>query len=121
MAWSWNELQEGQQLMPTVGDGYGYGRALAEAVGLPRPEPTRHSLLLTASPGGVVKGIPAATNCSGRCRTTVDDGWQVILTAIPRRGFMFRGWTRDCRGRNRSCSFIIEQDTSVRATFARSK
>jgi len=121
MVWAWNELQEGQQLMPTVGDGYGYGQALAQAVGLPRPELTRHTLLITASRGGVIKGLPAATSCGGRCQTAVDDGWQVILTAIPRRGSTFHGWSGGCSGRNRSCSFIIEHDVSVRATFTRSK
>ncbi len=43
MIWAWNELQEGQQLMPTVGDGYGYGQALAEAVGLHGPIQPRTS------------------------------------------------------------------------------
>ena len=80
MVSAWNELQEGQQLMPTVADGYSYGQALAEAVGLPWTEPTRQTLSITAS----------------------------------RHGYVFRGWSGGCHGQARSCSFIIEHDTSVR-------
>jgi uncharacterized repeat protein (TIGR02543 family) len=108
-------------VIPNRESGYGYGQALAQAVGLPRPEPTRQTLSITAGRGGIVNAVPAAANCRSRCRTAIDDGWHVILTAIPRHGYTFRGWSGGCRGPGRSCSFIIEHDTSVRATFKRSK
>jgi uncharacterized repeat protein (TIGR02543 family) len=118
---SWNEIGEGEAVIPNRESGYGYGQALAQAVGLPRPEPTRQTLSITAGRGGIVNAVPAAANCRSRCRTAIDDGWHVILTAIPRHGYTFRGWSGGCRGPGRSCSFIIEHDTSVRATFKRSK
>jgi hypothetical protein len=120
MVWAWNELQEGQQLMPTVGDGYSYGQALAEAVGLPRPLPTRDMLSITATRGGSIKALPAAASCRHSCSTSINYGWQVALHAAPQRGLTFRGWQGACKGRNPSCSFIIERDTTASATFTRS-
>ena len=117
---SWNELGEGMTVVPTVEDGYSYGRALGQAVGLPAPTPTKEALSVTAGRGGVIKALPTSASCDARCRTTVDYGRQVTLSARPRRGYAFQGWKGDCSGRSYSCTFIIEHDTSVRATFRRS-
>jgi len=117
---SWNELGEGMTMIPTLQDGYSYGQALARAVGLPTPTAAKEALSVTAGRGGVVKALPASASCDHRCRTTVDYGRQVILSASPGRGYAFQGWKGGCTGGTHSCSFIIEHDTIVRATFRHS-
>jgi uncharacterized repeat protein (TIGR02543 family) len=104
-------------VIPTLQDGYSYGRALAQAVGLPTPTPTKEALSVTAGRGGLVNAVPVSASCDGRCRTTVDYGRQVILSARPKPGYAFQGWKGSCSGRSHSCTFIIEHATSVRATF----
>lgn len=118
---SWNELGEGMTVIPSRQDGYSYGQALAEAVGLPGPTPTRDSLSITATRGGAIKASPNQVSCRHKCRAAIDYGWQVILHASPRHGFKFQGWRGGCKGQTRTCSFIIEHDTSVRANFTRSR
>ena len=116
---AWNEIGEGEAVIPSQDDGYAYGQALAQAVGLPRFDPTRETLSTTVTRGGIVKGQPTILSCARHCQTTVDYGRQVILTAVPKTGFAFQGWTGACKARTRSCSFLIEHDTSVYARFAR--
>jgi uncharacterized repeat protein (TIGR02543 family) len=118
---SWNEFGEGMTVIPTVEDGYSYGQALAQAVGLPTPTPTKETLSITVGRGGAIKASPASASCSGRCRTTVDYGRQVILSASSRHGYTFQGWKSGCSGQSHSCSFIIEHDTTVDVTFGHSK
>jgi hypothetical protein len=117
---SWNELGEGMTVMPSRKDGYSYGQALAEAVGLPRPIPIQNTLSIASTRGGAIKASPHKARCSHSCRAAIDYGQQVILYARPRHGFTFHSWRGGCKGRNPTCSFIIEHDTSVRATFTRS-
>ena len=114
---SWNELGEGNFLIPTVGTRYSYGHALAQAVGIPWAGPTRYQLSV-ATRGGTVRSAPSGIACPGRCRARFDSGWQVTITATPDRHHVFRGWTAACHGHGRTCSFIIERSQSVRAAFA---
>src|SRR5262249_47049299 len=56
---SWNELQEGAILVPTDQDGYSYGQAIAQAVGIPWTAPPKHTLRVALSSRGTVTSTPA--------------------------------------------------------------
>jgi hypothetical protein len=117
---AWNELGEGEYLVPTVADGYAYGQALAEAIGVPWVAPVKHALTVSVhGKGGSVRSSPTGIGCPGTCATSFDNGWQITLTALAKRGFVFRGWSGGCRGRSPTCTFLIEQNRSVQATFKR--
>jgi hypothetical protein len=61
---AWNEISEGSWIVPTVGDGYAYGQALATTLGLPWT--TTHTRRITVKRGRdhLVQGT-----------VTVEDGW----------------------------------------------
>jgi Glycosyltransferase WbsX/Divergent InlB B-repeat domain len=116
---SWNELGEGQTVVPTKEDGYAYGQALAEAVGVPWSTPIRYTLSVAGDRSGTIRSVPTGLACPGHCRAQFDTGWQITITATPGRRHLFRGWTGICRGQLRRCSFIIEGNQCVRAVFAK--
>ena len=116
---SWNELGEGQTVIPTQEDGYAYGQALAEGVGVPWSPPPQRTITVTASKGGTIRSIPAGIGCPSRCTISIANGTQLILTATPHRRYSLVKWTGACAGQQRQCTSIVDGDTSVRASFKR--
>jgi Glycosyltransferase WbsX/Divergent InlB B-repeat domain len=115
---SWNELGEGQTVIPTHEDGYAYGRALAQGVGVSWSPPPTRTISAFVSKGGSIRSLPARINCPPRCATSIDNGSEVTLTAIARHEYLFRNWSGACSGRARSCSFIVDGDVAAHASFA---
>ena len=74
---AWNELQEGAFVLPTKDDDYGYGQAIASALGIPWTGfHARHIVVSRVRPGPV------------RGELTVDDSWspcQIARLALERR------------------------------------
>jgi hypothetical protein len=114
---SWNELGEGAYVLPTDTDGYGYGQALAQAVGISWIPPPKRSLRVSFSHGSVTSS-PAGISCSSTCSASFDEGTQVTLKARPRRGFLFDHWS-GCTKTDPSCNVVLVQDAKVRAVFLR--
>jgi hypothetical protein len=70
-----------------------------------------------AGPGaGSVTSTPAGIDCGSVCRGSFDHGTTVSLTPVPAAGMEFTGWSGACSGTG-TCSFVIEADRSVVASF----
>ncbi len=65
---------------------------------------------------GTVTSSPTGINCGSTCRTTVNSGTSVTLTATPTSGSSFAGWNGDCTGTG-TCALSINAATNVTATF----
>jgi Glycosyltransferase WbsX/Divergent InlB B-repeat domain len=118
---SWNEIGEGQTVVPTREDGFAYGQALAEALGVPWSPPPQHTVSVSASPGGTIHSLPAGISCPPHCSISVVNGTQVVLTATPRRRYFFSRWKSGCTGFTSTCTTIVDGDATVRALFKRSR
>ena len=117
---SWNELQEGAILVPTEKDGYAYGQAIAQAVGIPWTAPPKHTLSVASSPRGTVKSTPSGIACPTTCRAGFDEGLEITLTARPKRGFVLDGWT-GCTPDDASCSLVLVADSRARPVLTRAR
>jgi Glycosyltransferase WbsX len=113
---AWNELQEGAYVLPTDEDGYGYGQAIAQAVGIPWTPPPKHTLRVTASSRGEVTSAPAGISCSPTCTAGFDEGLQVTLNAKAGRGFLLDHWS-GCTDADPTCSVVLIRDSTVRPVF----
>jgi hypothetical protein len=113
---SWNELQEGAILVPTDQDGYSYGRAIAQAVGIPWTPPPKHTLRVATSVRGTVTSAPAGISCPPICAAEFDEGLQVTLTASAKRGSVLDRW-RGCTDTDPTCSVVLVGDSTVRPVF----
>ena len=73
---------------------------------------------VTVSGGGRVASEPAgAIDCGSRCTAQVELGAPLTLRATPDGGRMLTGWDGACGGRGPACTFVVDGDTSVSATF----
>jgi len=76
---------------------------------------------LTVKPAGAGSGTIAGTNgldCGTTCTTLVDLNAAVTLTAAAAPGSTFHGWTPGpCLGSGPTCTFQIQQNLIVTATF----
>jgi hypothetical protein len=71
----------------------------------------------TSGPGvGSVTSTPAGIDCGTVCGGSFSHGTTVTLTPAPGAGMEFTGWSGACSGIG-VCSFAIEADTSVDASF----
>ena len=114
---AWNELGEGGYLLPTDGDGYRYGQAVASALGIEWTPPARRTLTVRFSGRGSVSSSPVGIRCPAHCRARFAEGRKINLTAVPKRSFTLYRWMGACRGSRRACSFILLRDLAVRAVF----
>ncbi len=65
---------------------------------------------------GSVSSAPSGIDCGKSCKTTLDHGAMVVLTAIPATGSTFAGWSGACTGKT-ACSVTMTAAKSVTATF----
>ena len=78
---------------------------------------SRSLTVSTSGPGaGSVTSAPAGIDCGSVCVGSFDHGSTVTLTPVPAAGMQFTGWSGACSGTG-SCSFAIEADTAVGASF----
>ena len=113
---SWNELQEGAILLPTDENGYGYLRAIADAVGVSWAQPSKRAVRVAPAKRGSMTSIPVGIACPPRCEATFDEGVEVTLTARVDRGSTLDGWSATCRRSGAAtCNLVLVRDSSVRA------
>lgn len=78
---------------------------------------------LTVTKGGDGQGTVAANSgaidCGSTCQGSYTAGTQITLRATPSSGSAFSAWTGACTGTG-SCTFSLNSDTSVAATFVAS-
>lgn len=92
------------------GGGTGAGAEVAVTVRVPRPGL------------GDVRADVASLDCTGRCTEVtapLPSGGSVVLTALPRSGRRFVGWTGGCRGTDQVCELPLDTDIAATAWFAR--
>ncbi len=68
---------------------------------------------------GSVLSRPAGIACPSLCGDEFDEGTTVRLTAKPKKGSRFVGWSGACRGKAPACSVLLNAAKSARATFRR--
>lgn len=80
----------------------------------------RHTVTVMPSGngGGTVTSTPGGLACPGTCSLTVDEGTQVTLTASPRSGSVFVGWSGGGCGGTGPCVMTVNSDQNVNASFA---
>jgi len=70
---------------------------------------------------GTVISSPAGISCPGTCSAGFGPGTSVTLTATPPAGGVFTGWSGPCHGMaSNTCTFTVNSDTSVGASFTAS-
>jgi uncharacterized repeat protein (TIGR02543 family) len=76
-------------------------------------------LTVTISGSGTVEG--GGIDCTGpaTCTRPIPSGMTVTLSAAPKEGFVFTGWTgtASCTGTGTTCTLTMDVDRSVTATF----
>lgn len=94
-------------------NGAGVPPALADGL------PPRVSLVVTlrGRGDGEIQIVPSDDVCSRSCERRFDAGTQITVTATPGGGSVFKGWGDTCDG-DGSCSFVLDKQRSLTATFA---
>jgi hypothetical protein len=72
--------------------------------------------VVRAGPGSVTSN-PSGIDCGTDCSESYNPGTIVTLTAQPDAGAFFTGWSGACSGTDLQCSFTLNVDTTVTATF----
>jgi hypothetical protein len=111
---AWNELQEGAYVAPTAEDGYSYGRAIAQAVGIPWVPPPKHTLRVVPSSRATVSSTPAGISCPPTCAASFDEGVQVTLAASAPKGSVLDSW-RGCTDTDPTCGVVLLGDATAHA------
>ena len=75
-----------------------------------------YTLTAQATGSGTITSSPPGINCGGTCSAAFREGTKVTLTPVPDGGFVFTGWTGDCKGTG-TCSVTMNKDRTVGATF----
>jgi Divergent InlB B-repeat domain len=76
------------------------------------------SLRVTVKGKGLVKSSPAGIACPTKCRAAFKSGAAVRLSAHPKSGWQFSGWSGACKAAS-SCSVKLTSSKAVVATFKR--
>ncbi|MDQ6628339.1 MAG: hypothetical protein M3Z29_07825 [Pseudomonadota bacterium] len=68
---------------------------------------------------GTVTSTPSGINCGASCSATYASGSAVTLSATPRPGLAFSGWSGACTGTEPTCTVLMSKALSVRAGFTK--
>ncbi len=78
----------------------------------------QHTLTVQKSGSGIVFDSLGGINCGEDCTEKYDEGSEITLSAVPDSGYRFAGWSGGgCSGTG-SCVVILNQDTTVSASFS---
>jgi hypothetical protein len=84
--------------------------------GTPKPTTTDVTLTVTLNGEGNITSTPSGVTCTGTtCKGTFKPGTSVTLTAVPKQGSLFQGWSGACTGA--SCAPVLNADTQITAQF----
>ncbi len=74
---------------------------------------------LTVSPAteGTITSSPSGINCGTTCEKTFNEDTSITLTATPRSGYRFTGWTGACTNTTGDCVLTMDAAKNVTATF----
>ncbi|MDX6637157.1 MAG: hypothetical protein QOJ01_668 [Solirubrobacterales bacterium] len=73
----------------------------------------------SGSGDGAVKSDPPGINCGKMCRASFEPGAHVKLTADPKKGSKFAGWSGSgCSGNDPKCKVAMSVSRTVKAKFA---
>jgi Divergent InlB B-repeat domain len=78
--------------------------------------PAQYNVVVTIIGDGSVESSDRVIRCPGACVMPVTTGGSVTLTAINGKG-TFSGWTGACQGMSLTCTFKVNSDAPVTATF----
>lgn len=83
------------------------------------PGPASFSLKLSVIGGGKGSVMSSASPepCTATCESSVPAGSEVTLTAVPKAGSAFTGWSGACAGTEGVCSLQVGEAASVGAEF----
>lgn len=102
-----------------VNQGYTHGTALMN--GYPPYDGERAVFQLIVRPVGSGQGQvtsqPAGIACGKTCTATFARGTSVTLTASPKQGYLFGGWSGACQGAQKTCTLKLDQDREAAASF----
>lgn len=79
--------------------------------------PVFYTLSVTSGTGGSVSSSPTGINCGADCSESYSDSTSVTLTAVPGKGYSFRGWSGDCVSAATTCTVTMNGAKKVTATF----
>jgi len=74
----------------------------------------RFPLTVTTVGQGQVSSAPSGVNCGAQCQALFDIDTHVTLTATPKKGWQFQGWSGDCDKRGQ---VLINKEKACQATF----
>ncbi|MFN7939419.1 MAG: hypothetical protein U0R19_39195 [Bryobacteraceae bacterium] len=94
-----------------VGDFIGAQNAAANLNG-----PDFYPVTVTVAGDGQVQDSTSVIRCPGACTLSVKAGDPVTLTAKGGKG-VFAGWSGSCAGNSPTCTFNVNSDAPVTATF----
>lgn len=66
---------------------------------------------------GTVKSTPDGIDCGIRCALRFNKGRSVKLTATPKTGYRFAGWSGACSGSATTCTLTVDRAHAVYAKF----
>lgn len=79
------------------------------------------SLSVTTKGPGAVSSSPAGISCGSTCSASYVSGSVITLTAVPRRGAHFNGWSGGTCSGTGTCAVTLNTAQALTATFSRSK
>ncbi|MBN8866734.1 MAG: hypothetical protein J0H98_04210 [Solirubrobacterales bacterium] len=74
----------------------------------------------TGNGAGTVSSSPAGISCGGDCAETFPSFTKVTLTATPKPGSVFAGWSGGCSGKA-TCQITVLDATQVNAKFEKAR
>lgn len=66
---------------------------------------------------GTITSTPGGIFCGTACNGIFTEGTTLSLTAKPETGYVFSGWSGDCKGTNESCTLSVSSPMAITATF----
>lgn len=75
--------------------------------------------LNVATTNGTVVSSPSGINCPADCSETFDQGYEAVLnlSAIPKSGYRFVGWSGDLSGTSGSLTVPVDRNRNITANF----